>query len=339
MSTAAVTAPQWYRDPVSCLQSTFATVLLSAGHDPLEVLGSPLEFRYIPGDVRSEEFYFPCRVPGDPGASLAPFHPMSARWKRPADPSDPLGPIRRAAERGVPTIAAVDNYHLPFRPAYQDVHAAHLVVVTGWDQAEDLVHVSDAMPPAFSGTVSTQAFLAAWNSANRTDGHEDLFSDRSIDGRHLHVELGSPFPVLTRDMLRGILRTNVERLTGTDSGPGRTGLAGVRRFTDDLTARARDGDTDGLAEAYPFGWNLQAQASIHGELLRSRGVLWNAPRLREAGRVAESVAHAWTGVRVTAAHGRTSPRECARDLRHHGDVLVRRYEEAADALGLAAEAL
>jgi hypothetical protein len=123
----------WYRDVVSCLQSTLATVLLRAGHEPVEVLGAHWEFLYQPGTVRSEEFYFPCRYPGDPARSLAPGHPITSRWIFPASAGDPLAEIRAELSAGRAIIAGVDNFHLPFRPAYGDVHAAHLLVVTGLD--------------------------------------------------------------------------------------------------------------------------------------------------------------------------------------------------------------
>ncbi len=62
----------WYRDPISCLQSTFASVLDRAGVNPLVALGAGWEFLYVPDDVRSEEFYYPCRYEGDLGRSLFP---------------------------------------------------------------------------------------------------------------------------------------------------------------------------------------------------------------------------------------------------------------------------
>jgi hypothetical protein len=49
---------QWYRDTISCLQATLATVLLHAGEEPLPVLGLAWEFLHIPGDVRPQEFYY-----------------------------------------------------------------------------------------------------------------------------------------------------------------------------------------------------------------------------------------------------------------------------------------
>ena len=61
--TYMVTEPEpelWYRDLISCLQATFGSLLARQGADPLSVLGAGWQFLHLPGDVRSEEFYYPC---------------------------------------------------------------------------------------------------------------------------------------------------------------------------------------------------------------------------------------------------------------------------------------
>ncbi len=328
-SVVAVRRPAfWYRDTISCLQATFATLLQHAGHDPLTVLGAGWEFLYLPGDVRGEEFYYPCREPGDLGRALAPHHPVRARWHHaPAD--DPLSALAGVLAAGGLPIAAVDNFHLPFRPAFHDVHAAHLVVVYGVDRVRGLVHVSDAMPPAFSGPIRFEDFLAASGSANPADEQDAFFSDAHIAHRYLTVEFGESFPALDREWLRTALRSNVD---GFDR-------AGVVGFVDGLAAAAEAGEPDPLRAAYTFGWGMQAQASLHGELLRRQGARWPAPELSEAGRQIEAVAHAWTGLRVTAAHGWPDPRAAAADITRHGRRLRGRYEIALAAADRAADRL
>jgi hypothetical protein len=329
----------WYRDLISCLQATLATVLIRHGHDPVEVLGSHWEFRYLPGDVRPEEFYYPCRHPGDVLRSLAPRHPATSRWRRPADPDDPLAEIRAAVAGDRLTIAAVDNFHLPFRPAFADVHAAHLVVVYGLDERRGVIYLSDAMPPAFSGPVPLDDFLSAWGSLNPPDEQDAFFSSAGIDRRMLDLTLGSAFPTLDAAFLRRSLRDGRELAAGTGGDPAWTGLPGLSRFLDDLLDRARAGDATALAEAYPFGWGMQAQSCLHAELLRRWGTDHEVPALREASRLVEAVAHAWTGLRITAAHGRPDPAAAADDLAPHAAALRRRYEVAVEGLAGAEESL
>lgn len=329
----------WYRDLVSCLQATLGTVLRHAGHDPLEVLGAHWEFRYRRGDVRPEEFYYPCRVPGDLAASLAPHHPVSSRWLRSEDPARPLAEIGAAVAAGQLVISAVDNFYLPFRPAFGDVHAAHLVVIYGIDPAGGRVFVSDAMPPAFSGPIATEDFLRAWSSSNPPDTQDVFFSDARIDRRFMTLTIGEPFPKLDAELLRAILQANLAGFSHGDATGDWVGVAGLERFLDGLLESSADADATQLTDAYPFGWGMQAQASLHAELLRRWGARADIPELRETGRLVEATAHAWTGLRMTAAHGRNDPAGCKADLARHAAALRRGYELAMTATQEAVELL
>jgi hypothetical protein len=214
------------------------------------------------------------------------------------------------------------------------VHAAHLVVVHGLDQTRGLVHVADAMPPAFRGAVPIEQFLRSWGSANPEDVQDAFFSDSRIGRRCLDVRLDAPPAPLTPELLGGFLRTDVEDFT--TAGPGRSGLAGYDEFAAELVDRCRAGDAGALRELYPFGWAMQAQASLHGELLRRQGRDWADPALAAAGRAVESVAHAWTGLRFTGAHGLANPRATAPDITHHATALRGAYARAVDAVAAVA---
>lgn len=339
--TYMITGPEpelWYRDLISCLQSTFGSVLARAGADPLAVLGAGWRFLHLPGDVRSEEFYYPCPADEsggtDLGVALAPHHELHARWWQPADEDDLWREVRETLADDRLVIAAVDNFYLPFRPAYQDVHAAHLVIVYGLDETRGVVHVSDAMPPAFRGAVPIEDFLRSWGSANPSDVQDAFFSDSGIGRRCLDVRLDAPAGPLTPELLGGFLRTDVDGFTTATSA--RTGLAGYDEFAAELLDRCRAQDAGALRELYPFGWGMQAQASLHGELLRRCGSRWDDPALAAAGRAVESVAHAWTGLRFTGAHGLADPRAAAPDIARHVTRLRGAYAYAVDAVGAAA---
>ncbi|MFI6683276.1 BtrH N-terminal domain-containing protein [Streptomyces sp. NPDC050485] len=337
--TYMITGPEpelWYRDLISCLQATFGSQLAREGADPLAVLGAGWQFLHLPGDVRPEEFYYPC-ADGELGKALAPHHDLSARWWQPADEDDVWREVREHLADDRLVIAAVDNFHLPFRPAYGDVHAAHLVVIYGLDETRGVVHVSDAMPPAFRGAVPIEEFLRSWGSANPTDVQDAFFSDSKIGRRCLDVRLGTQPAPLTPELLGGYLRTNIEGFTTETSA--RTGLAGYDAFVADLIERCQTGDAGALRELYPFGWAMQAQASLHGELLRRCGRDWDDPVLAATGRAVESVAHAWTGLRFTGAHGHGDPRAAAPDIAHHATLLRAAYVRAVDAVIAAAARL
>lgn len=331
----------WFRDPLSCLQATMATFLIHHGEDPLAVLGLAWEFIYLPGDVRPEEFYYPCRYSGDVAHSMAPYHPIHSEWWCPADTEDPLREIAERLERDQLVIAAVDNYHLPFRPAFNDVHAAHLLVVYGLDRGQGTIRVSDAMPPAFQGNISVDEFTRSWSSGNPEDFQDAFFSDAGIGRRCLDVSLAEPLPPVDRQVLRSALDANVRRFAAQGSvqgSAGWSGLDGLSRYLDELVGRSRAGDSRALAEAYAFGWPVQAQCYLHGELLTRLGRQWGIPALREAGRAVASVSHAWTGLRMTASHGRVESAhdrveaEVTAALAAHGRRLRHRYETAVGSI-------
>ncbi len=333
---------QWYRDPVSCLHSTLATLLLHRGEDPLSALGLGWEFRYLPGDVRSEEYYWPCRFLDDLARSVLPHHDVWSRWRL-APAADPLADLVESLAAGRLPILAVDNYHLPFRPAYHDVHAAHLLVVYAVDRARGTVSVADAMPPAYCGEIALDALMASWWSANPPDEQDAFFTGAATPARWLDVRVGTPFPELDAQRLLAALRAN---LAGFHDGTGSTGeadaatgLAGLRHYLALVARQAEHSVADTLTEAYTFGWSMQAQSAVHGELLRRCGRDWAVPELVEAGRRVEAVAHRWTGVRVGAAHGRTAPAPAAADLLRHGHQLYRCHVDALDALEAAVAAL
>ncbi|GAB2605805.1 BtrH N-terminal domain-containing protein [Kribbella endophytica] len=326
---------QWYRDPVSCLQSTLATLLLAQGQEPLEVLGLGWGFLHLPGDVRAEEFYWPTRTPEDPIAGILTHHPVTSRW-RAAETERPLEDLRAVLAEGRLPVVAVDNYHLPFRPAYHDVHSAHLLVISAIDEQRDLVRVSDAMPPAYQGALSIPDLLTAWTSPNPRE-QEAFFSGAQIRGRWLDIDLGGPYLPLDRDGLRSALRTNAGTFAAT--GDPRAGLAGLAAFSEELVAAADAGNGAVLEEAYTFGWGMQAQSAVHGELLRDCAVSWKSPGLAEAGRRVEQVAHAWTPVRVTSAYGRVSPQDWIVELERHTRRLQTAYRDALATIDEALEEL
>ena len=210
-------------------------------------------------------------------------------------------------------------------------------MVYGLDETRGVVYVSDAMPPAFGGTVPIDDFVRSWSSENPTDFRDAFFSDARIGRRCLDVRLDAPPAPLTPERFGGFLRTDVEAFATATSA--RTGLNGYDEFAAELVGRSRAGDAGALRELYSFGWGMQAQASLHGELLRRCGREWADPALAGAGRAVEGVAHAWTGLRITGAHGLEDPVAVAPDIAHHATVLRGTYARAIDAVGAVAARL
>jgi hypothetical protein len=339
----ALHRPQpWYRDAASCLPATIATVLAHAGHDPLELIGTGWSFAHIPGELPFEEFYWPVPAGTDLGRCLIPHHPVEVRWTACAAPDTALTEFAALLRRGLLPIIAVDNFHLPFRPAYHDVHAAHLIVLYGVDRYRDLVLVADPAPPGFNGPLAVAAFTAASSSTNPADDQDAFFAETEIGQRYLVVEPSAELASLDPAGFGAALQRNLDGFLADDAehpAGSWVGLAGLRRYLGSLSRAVAAADCQQLRQAYPFGWGPQGSAAIHGELLRARGGQWRLPELIEAGRAVEQVAHQWTALRVTAAHYWNEPDRIGGllDLRSH--QLLSGHQRALDLLPVAIDRL
>ncbi|WP_370937898.1 BtrH N-terminal domain-containing protein [Amycolatopsis sp. cg13] len=331
---ATGTYPQWYEDPLSCLQTTVGSILLEHGLRPVEVLGLACEFAFAPQDTMCEEFYRPAQSSRGVAADLCPYHDVESEWTSGKNADDLIELIEKHAS----VIVAVDNYHLPFRPAYHDVHAAHLVVVPAWRKAggETEFYVSDAQPPRFQGWLPAEHLMNAWTSGNPADHQDVFFSSSEIAGRVLTARVGSEPEELTADGFGRAIEGNLERWnTGAADDADRvwTGQAGVRRFVQQL--QERSGDPAELRPAYTFGWAMQAQAFLHGRLTQEFARRANLPYLSGIAAAADSVMSAWSNLRLLSAHAANLARVPELVLRR-GDELVHAYEQLAVEWRLAA---
>ncbi len=333
---------QWYHDPLNCLHTTVATVLMARGADPLQVLGRNLGFVHLPGEVTSEEFYYPATSPNGVLGDLAPFHGIHSRWWRP-DSHDVIGQLYEALVQDELLVAAVDNFHLPYRPAFHDVHAAHLVVIDGLDEGRQTLSISDAQPPVWRGHVELAPFLSAWGSANPADEQDAFFSSSGIEYRCLRITIDDDFHPMTHDELRLTIETNLAGLSGqgqrapdlavtdasTDSAGALTGIPGLAVYLDELVAAAADGKAEALSDLYAMAWPLQAQGFMHGRLLTWASAEWADPRLAVIGRSSHAIASAWTNLRVLGAHLVETPQQQNSQLRRRAQQLRQAYETTA----------
>jgi Butirosin biosynthesis protein H, N-terminal len=325
---AAGTYPQWYEDPLSCLQTTLGSILLEHSLRPVEVLGLACEFAFAPEDVMCEEFYRPAQSESGVAADLCPYHDVESTWTAGTNASDLIEFIETHSS----VIVAVDNYHLPFRPAYHDVHAAHLVVVPAWRRTVDgdvEFYVSDAQPPHFQGWLSGEHVMNAWTSGNPADHQDVFFSSREIGGRVLITKVRSQPGELTAGQFDEALEGNVQRWTtgeARESDRVWTGRAGLRRFVEWL--HERGDDPAELRPAYTFGWAMQAQAFSHGRLAQEFAYRTSLPYLSGTATAADRVVSAWSNLRLLCAHAAGMTRAPALVL-HRGEELVQAYEQLA----------
>jgi hypothetical protein len=295
----------WRHELAGCLHACMATLLASHGVDPLEALGAGWGFYYRPGDVRREEYYFPCRPGVSLLESLAPHHPVRSRWRQPDDAAEGWIQVRERLRAGEPVAVAVDNFHLPFRPAYRDVHTNHMIMVHGFDDRQGTVQVLDAVPPSFEGAITVEQLTAARDSSNPVRHDRDMFfTDNPIANRWLEVEVAHEhLPSFDRAAVRGAIEANLAGFGAAVSPGAWEGHDGQAGFLNDVVERLAAGG-EIADELFVLAGAVLAVSALHADWLVLVGRCFDLPAFVELGRRVERVAHHWTAIRIMAARSR-----------------------------------
>lgn len=313
--------------------------MLYHGLDPIQTLGAVWDFYYLPEDLRKEEYYAPCRWPGL-AESLLPYHPVTSSWHQPNDPEIGWLQVKEALQNGSPVIVAVDNFYLPFRPAYQDIHAGHLILVYGFDEETEQVYVLDSMPPAFMGPIDLAALKASRSSLNPTDEEDYFFSNAPVANRWLELHIHDPFPQFTEKWVMDVINANVHRFVTPCAGSALSGMSGLARYFDQLNERlATSAGHDALEELYVLGWSIQASTGLHADFLMQVGKQLNWYQLASIGRRVARIAHHWTALRMLGAHGRAHPTQIGERLILRATQLVTDQQLVIDQLKVLLEDL
>jgi hypothetical protein len=304
MRTVLAPMSFWFHDLASCLHDCIGTVLLYHGKDPILALGASWEFHCSLGDLSHEEFYYPSPRP-TLAESMMPFHPVRAAWQRSDDAAAAWAAVKEVVGSGQPVIVAEDNFYIPFRPAFGDVHAAHLLVMYGFDEAADQVYVLDSTPPTFQGAIGVRDFLAARSSTVPREGEQDFFfSGTPIANRWLCLEVGADFPQLTREWVSEVVATNLRRFRDAAPGAAFSGLAGLGRYLHGVCERAAGVEGGrALEELHVIAYAYQAEIALHADFLMAAGRQLGWYGLAEAGRQVDLLAGSWTGLRMLGGHG------------------------------------
>lgn len=328
----------WRHDLTGCLHVTMAVLLGFLGHDPLEILGAGWGFHYDPGELRREEYYFPCGGRSLLSA-LAPHHPVSSTWYQPADAATGWQQVRAVVAAGRPVAVAADNYELPFRPAYQDVHTNHMITVFGFDDERGQVLVTDPVPPRFTGAIPIDTLIAARDSTNPVHGNRDLFfTGNPIANRWLTIDAEPTMPGFDRDFVRGVIGRNAAEFRRPDDASGPChGLAGEWRFLATMADRLAAGDETVADEGFVVAGPALAVAGLHADWLAMAARRLDWPRMAEAARSVDRVAHHWSAFRISVATARTDPAAAAAPLRARARALVADHERALALLCAAAD--
>lgn len=293
---------------MGCLHTAIGSVLAYHGFDPLLTLGASWDFYYRPDELFHAEYYYPLRRPGLV-ETLAPFHPVSSTWREPPDDRAAWEEVRAWIAGGEPAVVAVDNFFVPFRPAFGDVHSAHLVVVYGFDDEAGTVDVLDAVPPAFDGRIPLNDLCRARSSGNAQAHERDrFFAGTPIERRWLEIRFHGERPELSREWFANVMATNLRGFGAPYDGPGYSGLDGLRAYLGALLARVEAGDREALEELFAVGGTVLDNTGLHGDFLGEAGRRLRLHRVVEVGRRVDRLAHHLTAMRIHAAKGQDDPR-------------------------------
>jgi hypothetical protein len=275
-----------------CLHATAGTLLAFHGIDPVHALGAAWSFRY-PGDLRREEYYLPGHAE-DLFAGLAPYHDISSRWHTADEPAEGWRVVRGMLASGVPVAVAADNFFLPFRPAYRDVHSNHLLLLYGFDDDAGHVYVVDPVPPSYQGPIPLETLSLARGSVNPVRHDRDMFfTANPIANRWLTVRVGPVQPVMDRAFVARAIEANVAGF----------GLAGLRAFLAAALAKLPDDGTV-IDEIFLVAGPLLAVTGLHAEFLDRAGQAFGVSALRELGRRVDRIAHHLSALRIAVASAR-----------------------------------
>ncbi|MEV4603159.1 BtrH N-terminal domain-containing protein [Amycolatopsis sp. NPDC049253] len=321
-------AGRWRHDLSHCLHTTAGVLLTFHGLDPVRVLGAGWGFSHRPGDVRREEYFFPGE--GPLFADLAPHHAVSSVWHEPADADSGWREVRAKLAAGTPVAVAADNFHLPFRPAYRDVHTNHLLTVFGFDDEAGEVLVADPVPPAFQGAISLETFTAARDSGNPIRHDRDMFfTANPIGNRWLELVVGPEQPAFDLGFVRHVLAANAAALGEGRVTPGLvTGLAGLRHTLTGLLERY-EGDEVAVDDLFILGGAVLAVTGLHAEFLALAGRRFGMSGLGELARSVDRIAHHWAAFRIAVATGRADRAAAVPGLLARAERLLAAYEVVA----------
>lgn len=321
--TAGTSAPStWRHELAGCLHSCTATLFEARGLVPSWVLGAGWRFHYVPGDVRREEYYFPCPPGESLVAALVPYHPIRSTWHHPASADEGWVQVREAVQRG-PVAVAVDNFHLPFRPAFYDVHSNHLISVHAIDTERDVALVHDMTPPRFTGELPVEVLQRSRGSVNEGAHERDMFfADQPIAQRWFDVEIDHDrLPAHDAAWVDEVRARNHAHYwdNAASAYDGRGGLAAS------LDRAASRSGPEAADELFVLAGATLASTAVHASWLHLVAERLHRPDLLLPARLVDRLAHHWTAVRILAAQGRVRQVPAAR-LRSRFDALLADYD-------------
>ncbi|WP_181458525.1 BtrH N-terminal domain-containing protein [Paenibacillus pabuli] len=136
-------------------------------------------------------------------------------------------------DKGIPIIAGVDVYYLPYSTNYQKNHANHAFLLTGYSEDESLVNIVDWYEPwFFKGTMEFNEFIKARSSRNPWDG--TIYSGTAINNNWTQI-LSSGWDAVPEDLISQTLNLTIDQFFTNSSDDSRIfGVSALKKILDIL---------------------------------------------------------------------------------------------------------
>ncbi len=239
---------------------------------------------------------------------------------------------------GRPSLVASDVFYFHFRPAYQRLHHARLVLVRRGD-TDGEVHMEDGWGPAAEGRVRRADLERARHSPVPLDVElEPLFAGRPLQGEWFEIEVDPPAIDVPSAWAHALLVTlHDEMVQPRDDERGAYGISAFRRFQQWL-AEKLDERSEGESLAARRAGSLLLRPELSSRLyfsvfLRGAAHLLEAPQLmEEAAAYRRNLGHLQAAMDVLTKSIRVRRPVYDDFVRHHLNRAIESEERLIDVL-------
>ncbi len=245
---------------------------------------------------------------------------------------------------GKPALVPSDVFYFHFRPAYQRLHHARLVLVRRGETSAQ-VHVEDGWWPAAEGVVDRADLeQARYSTVPQDIALEPLFAGAPLSGEWFEVEVNPPAVETPKDWVRSLVETlSDEMARPRDDERGVYGIGAFRRFQQWLEEKLGEdaGKRRSLAARRAGSLLLRPELSSRlyfGAFLRTAAHWLRAPQLSaEATAYRQSLGHFQAAMDVLTKTVRTHRPEYDDFVRHHLGRAIEAEERLLGVLSSLAE--
>ncbi|MFD4575227.1 BtrH N-terminal domain-containing protein [Streptomyces sp. NPDC058417] len=293
---------------LDCISATFGVVAARLGHDP-SVLGDQWGYHRRADAVGTE---WPVELLGihrrAPEEILRNWYGLDTTVREHGSSEEALARVREQLAAGVPVVAWVDTFHIPYSSFHGRQHHAHRMVVCGYGEGasgdgdgrvgaaraaasgppDRPFHVIDRYQgfpydgPLDAGTLAAAMSSAALGEARRGDPD---WRNRTLVVRPGRA--GGSGPAAGERFRAALVRNTVEAASAAGLP---TAAADALR---DDPARYADLSPVGVIEVSAWFGELASQRALNARFLRAAAEACGVPVLRERAAEAEALSRRW----------------------------------------------